>query len=118
VLPRRVGAHRAQSLTGRCEPADAGEAVRIGLVDEVLTGPPVAFEEAVLQYATRLAASPEYSRLLQRKRETRAADERHRPLESYRSEELALMHRDILRPTGLHRGPPRVRHQAGQISQP
>jgi hypothetical protein len=29
-----VGAHRAESLTGRCEPVDAREAVRIGLVDE------------------------------------------------------------------------------------
>ena len=95
VLPRRVGAHRAESLTGRCEPVDAREAVRIGLVDEALAGPPAAFEEAVLRYATRLATRADYSRLLQRKRAARAADERHRPLEAYRAEELALMHRDI-----------------------
>ena len=95
VLPRRVGAHRAESLTGRCEPVDAREAVRIGLVDEALAGPPAAFEEAVLRHATQLAARADYSRLLQRKRAVRAADERHRPLEAYRAEELALMHRDI-----------------------
>jgi putative two-component system hydrogenase maturation factor HypX/HoxX len=49
----------------------------------------------VLRYATRLAARPDHSRLLQHKRAARAADERHRPLEAYRAEELALMHRDI-----------------------
>ena len=95
VLPRRVGAHRAESLTGRCEPVDAWEAVRIGLVDEVLAGPQAFFEEAVLRYARRLATRTDYSRLLQRKRTARAADERHRPLQAYRSEELALMNQDI-----------------------
>jgi putative two-component system hydrogenase maturation factor HypX/HoxX len=95
VLPRRVGAHRAESLTARCEPVDAREAVRIGLVDAALAGPPAAFEAAVLQYATRLAARTDYPRLLQRKRAARAADERRRPLEAYRAEELALMHQDI-----------------------
>jgi putative two-component system hydrogenase maturation factor HypX/HoxX len=95
VLPRRVGAYRAESLTGRCEPVDAREAVRIGLVDEALAGSPAAFEEAVLRYATRLAARADYPRLLQRKRAARAADERRRPLEAYRAEELGLMHRDI-----------------------
>jgi putative two-component system protein, hydrogenase maturation factor HypX/HoxX len=95
VLPRRVGAHRAESLTGRCEPVDAREAARIGLVDEALAGPPAAFDEAVLRHATQLAARADYSRLLLRKRTVRAADERHRPLEAYRAEELALMNRDI-----------------------
>ena len=62
VLPRRVGAHRAESLVGRCEPVAAEEAVRIGLVDEALAGPPAAFEEAVLEYAPRLATRADYAR--------------------------------------------------------
>jgi putative two-component system protein, hydrogenase maturation factor HypX/HoxX len=95
VLPRRVGAHRAESLTGRCEPVDAREALRIGLVDQVLAGPPGDFEEAVLRYANRLATGADHSWLLERKRAARAADERRRPLEAYRSEELAAMNRDI-----------------------
>jgi hypothetical protein len=37
----------------------------------------------------------DYSRLRQRKRDPRAANERHRPLEVDRAEELALMNRDI-----------------------
>jgi putative two-component system hydrogenase maturation factor HypX/HoxX len=95
VLPRRVGAHQAESLAGRCEPVNAREAVRIGLVDEALAGSPAAFEKAVLEYATRLAARADYPQLLRRKRAVRAADERRRPLEAYRAEELAMMHRDI-----------------------
>ena len=95
MLPRRVGAHRAESLAGRCEPVDAQEAVRIGLVDDALAGPRAAFEEAVLEYATRLATRADLSSLVERKRAARAADEQRRPLESYRAEELALMHLDI-----------------------
>jgi putative two-component system hydrogenase maturation factor HypX/HoxX len=95
VLPRRVGAHQAESLAGRCEPVDVVEAVRIGLVDEALPGPSAAFEEAVLEYATRLATHADHSTLLEHKRAVRAADERRRPLEAYRAEELALMRRDI-----------------------
>ena len=95
VLPRRVGAYQAESLTGRCEPVDVAEAVRIGLVDEALAGPPAVFEQAVLEYATRLATRADYPALLERKRAARAADERRRPLDAYRAEELALMHRDI-----------------------
>jgi putative two-component system hydrogenase maturation factor HypX/HoxX len=95
VLPRRVGAHQAESLVGRCEPVDVVEAVRMGLVDEALPGPPAAFEEAVLEYAARLATHADHPTLLEHKRAVRAADERRRPLDAYRAEELALMHRDI-----------------------
>src|SRR6185312_7046727 len=92
---RRVGGHPAESLVGRCEPVAAREAVRIGLVDDVLAGPPAVFEETVLEYATRLATRDDYPSLVERKRAARAADERRRPLESYRAEELALMRLDI-----------------------
>ena len=56
VLPRRVGAHRAESLAGRCEPVDAQEAVRIGLVDEALAGPRSAFEDG--SSSTRRGSRP------------------------------------------------------------
>jgi hypothetical protein len=41
------------------------------------------------------ATRADYASLLERKRAARAADERRRPLESYRAEELALMRLDI-----------------------
>ena len=47
------------------------------------------------RHARRLAGHDDYYRLLERKRADRAADERRRPLEAYRTEELAVMSRDI-----------------------
>jgi putative two-component system protein, hydrogenase maturation factor HypX/HoxX len=96
VLPRRVGEHAARSLAERCLPVCAADALRIGLADAVLPGGPAAFEDAVFRYATSLASSPDLPELLVGKRAVRAADERRRPLCSYRSAELIEMSADIL----------------------
>jgi putative two-component system hydrogenase maturation factor HypX/HoxX len=95
VLPRRVGDDHALLLTRQCLPIGAAEAARIGLVDEVLPGPQDAFEAAVLDRATGLAASADYALRLHAKRRRRAADERTRPLDAYRDHELAEMSRDM-----------------------
>ena len=49
----------------------------------------------MLEPATRLAGRRDDQRLLDAKREARAADERRKPLDAYRAEELAEMSRDI-----------------------
>jgi putative two-component system hydrogenase maturation factor HypX/HoxX len=49
----------------------------------------------VLEYAERLAADPGYDRLLEARRRGLEADERRKPLEAYRVEELAEMSRDM-----------------------
>lgn len=95
VLPRRVGRDHAQLLTRRCLPVGAAEAERIGLVDDILPGRPEAFEAAVLDRATALAASADYGLRLRIKRQHRAADERARPLDRYRATELAEMRLDL-----------------------
>lgn len=95
VLPRRVGTYQAEMLTTRCEPVDAADAIRIGMVDQVIGGPRSAFEDVVLDHALRVATREDYADRLERKRARRAADERHRPLDVYRTEELATMSRDI-----------------------
>jgi len=95
VLPRRVGSYQAEMLTSRCEPIDAVDAARYGLVDDVIAGSRATFESAVLERALRLATRDDYYRQLDVKRAHRAADERRRPLEVYRTEELAAMSRDI-----------------------
>jgi putative two-component system hydrogenase maturation factor HypX/HoxX len=95
VLPRRVGDVEAMRLTQRCLPIGARDAAHIGLVDDVVSGPPAEFEDAVVEFATRIAGHDDYERLLERKRASRAADERRKPLEAYRTEELAEMSRDI-----------------------
>jgi putative two-component system protein, hydrogenase maturation factor HypX/HoxX len=96
VLPRRVGARTAETLTTDCVPLGASEAVRIGLVDQAVPGAPGAFGRMVERHAHRLATAADYPLLLSAKRERRAADERRKPLRAYRREELVEMSADIL----------------------
>ncbi|RVX40748.1 putative two-component system hydrogenase maturation factor HypX/HoxX [Nonomuraea polychroma] len=95
VLPRRVGAEQALRLTQEALPVGAAEAVELGLADRVLGGPRLEFERRVLEYAERLSADPAYDRLLAARRQAREADERRKPLDAYRAEELAEMSRDM-----------------------
>jgi putative two-component system hydrogenase maturation factor HypX/HoxX len=95
VLPRRVGEQVARRLTGEALPIGAADALELGLADEVLPGGRLEFERSVLEYAERLAADADYERLLAGKRAAREADERRKPLDAYRVEELAEMSRDM-----------------------
>ncbi|MEU4222730.1 enoyl-CoA hydratase-related protein [Nonomuraea sp. NPDC026600] len=95
VLPRRVGAVVARRLTGQALPISAAQAVELGLADRMMAGSRPAFERTVLEYAERLAAGDDYGRLLEIKRQAQEADERRKPLEAYRMEELAEMSRDM-----------------------
>ncbi|NRQ40257.1 hypothetical protein HII36_51815, partial [Nonomuraea sp. NN258] len=76
-------------------PLGAREAVEAGLADRVVSGSRSEFERRVLEYAERLAGDAGFERLLAVKRQGRDADERRRPLEAYRVEELAEMSRDM-----------------------
>ena len=95
MLPRRVGAHQAEALTTRCLPIGRGRGAADRARRRGPARPTPAFEDVVLADARRLAGRDDYYRLLERKRAARAADERRRPLEAYRAEELAEMSRDI-----------------------
>ncbi|MFC7585967.1 helix-turn-helix domain-containing protein [Nonomuraea antimicrobica] len=95
VLPRRVGAERARRLTQEALPIGAVEAVECGLADKALGGSRLDFERRVLEYAERLAADTGYDRLLTGRRQVREVDERRKPLDAYRAEELAEMSRDM-----------------------
>ncbi len=83
------------ALTEACLPIGARQAARIGLLDDVIAGAPSPFDRAALARAEQLARSDDYERRLDRKRAARADDERPKPLEAYRVEELAEMSRDI-----------------------
>jgi putative two-component system hydrogenase maturation factor HypX/HoxX len=95
TLPRRVGPPRARRITEDCLPMGAAEAVEIGLADAALPGDRARFDTAVIEHACALAAHPEHARWLATKAAIRAADERRRPLETYRVRELAEMSHDI-----------------------
>jgi putative two-component system hydrogenase maturation factor HypX/HoxX len=95
VLPRRVGAHHAARLTEDCRPVGAAEAVEIGLADAMLPGDHAAFEAKVLAHVRTLAAHPGLPTWLATKAAARRKDEQERPLETYRTRELAEMSYDI-----------------------
>ncbi|MFD4658577.1 hydrogenase maturation protein [Kitasatospora sp. NPDC058444] len=98
TLPRRVGAATAERLTRQALPVSAATAERIGLVDRVLACGPEEFGPAAAHLAGLLAASPTTQRRIAAKKAAREADERTKPLDAYREEELAVMHRQFFTP--------------------
>jgi putative two-component system hydrogenase maturation factor HypX/HoxX len=100
-LPKRVGADLAFELTEQCLPISVYEAKTIGLIDDIVIqddlghGSFERFRGQVVRMAENLAHRGEYAAELARKMARRAADERIKPLEHYRFEELAEMKRNF-----------------------
>ncbi len=95
LLPRRVGAQGAQRLMQRRLPMGVAEARRLGLVDRVLPCEAIDALTAIGASAQALAADPTLERRIAAKRLRREADERAKPLETYRCEELARLERNF-----------------------
>ncbi|MDP4027465.1 MAG: hydrogenase maturation protein [Gallionella sp.] len=91
LLPRRVGEARAATLTQNRLPVGAAEAQEIGLIDGCFGIERADFLARIEQVAEGLVASPDYSALLQEKVARRERDEREKPLDAYRAEELQHM---------------------------
>ena len=92
--PPQSDDRQPDDLTGRCLPVGASQAVSIGLADAVLPGCRAEFDDAVMDYAARLARDSK--RLLAAKHASR----RHRRTTTSHCsptaiEELAEMSRDI-----------------------
>jgi putative two-component system hydrogenase maturation factor HypX/HoxX len=96
VLPRRVGAELTAELTGiktgRFDPIGTRRAKEIGLIDQVLGDDVAGFRAQLRGVAEKLARHQDWHSWLQEKRRRRAADERVKPLEAYRAEEMARSH--------------------------
>ena len=95
LLPRRVGAQGAQRLMQRRLPMGVAEARRVGLVDRLLPAEAPDVLTAISAAARALAADPSLASRIAAKRLRREADERTKPLEAYRREELARMERNF-----------------------
>ncbi|MDD5300751.1 MAG: hydrogenase maturation protein [Gallionella sp.] len=91
LLPRRVGEARATTLTQNRLPIGATEAQEMGLIDNCFGAERKDFLAKIAQLAEGLAVSPDYPTLLQHKVARRERDEREKPLEAYRAEELQHM---------------------------
>jgi putative two-component system hydrogenase maturation factor HypX/HoxX len=91
LLPRRVGAARAQAIAQNRLPLGTAEAQQSGLIDGHFGATPAVFRNEVAMRAQALAADPRLDSELAAKRARRAADEREKPLESYRAAEMERM---------------------------
>lgn len=94
LLPRRAG-EASGSVMQRRLPVAAGEAVGLGLIDEILPGGIGQVQAQIEARALALACAPDFEARLCAKREARARDEAHRPLQAYRDHELAHMRRNF-----------------------
>ena len=65
------------------------------VVDDCFGGSVAAFEDGLSDRAADIAAREDFWVLLREKHERRLADERTKPLASYRAEELAHMHNNF-----------------------
>ena len=90
-LPKRVGLQKAIELTENCMPMGTQVAREIGLIDDCSESHPVSFRQHVRSIAQAIAHSPDYEQQLALKTENRLRDERFKPLDEYRKEELEQM---------------------------
>jgi putative two-component system hydrogenase maturation factor HypX/HoxX len=99
LLPRRVGAEMTRRLTSApFTPLGAGQAVRIGLLDDAFGASLASFHTGTRVLAERLARDSGLPRRLQHKRARLVRDEQNRPLASYREHELARCHETFFGP--------------------
>lgn len=98
LLPRRVGAARAQELTESLQPLTSERAERIGLVDAAFGEDGAGFRAEVEARVQALTEAVAWRKAIHLKRRRRSADERRKPLESYAAEELSHMYRNFFGP--------------------
>jgi putative two-component system protein, hydrogenase maturation factor HypX/HoxX len=106
LLPRRVGAKMAAELTGPpFTPLGTRRAVQIGLVDAAFGATVASFQAQTRALAQQLASDGRLGQRLDDKRRRRARDERVKPLQAYRDEEMARTYECFF-------GPDRSYHEA------
>ncbi|WBW95039.1 hydrogenase maturation protein [Oceanirhabdus sp. W0125-5] len=89
LLPKRVGMKKSIELTDQCIPVSTKAAKKIGLIDDMFDG--LNFKDKIIEIAEELALSPHYKSKLKEKQIKRIEDEKIKPLEFYRKEELVKM---------------------------
>ena len=92
LLPKRIGAAAARSLTESCLPTSAEKAAEMGLVDVLIDARGSGFMGQLASYLGGLSSPVKLGRLLQAKREALPSAE---VLEQYRRAELARMRIDF-----------------------
>ncbi len=91
LLPRYAGCENARRIVQLRLPMGVGEGHELGLIDEIFEPEMQDFVTAVEQNAEALASSPDYETSVVQKNRGRQRDEKEKPLQAYRDEELEKM---------------------------
>ncbi len=103
LLPRRIGQATTARLTGApFQPVGSREAVNIGLLDAAFDTNLDDFRTETTRFAERIAYDGLHQLRLQDKRRRRVIDERVKPLEAYRQEELARCYQCFFGPDAAY----------------
>ncbi|HHH50219.1 MAG TPA: hydrogenase maturation protein [Saprospiraceae bacterium] len=92
LLPKRIGIEKANHFTQQCLPWGTKLAKEIGLLDDVFGQTAFEFRKHTKKMAKEIVALPYFDKLLLAKKFQRKKDERVKPLEKYRTEELEKMY--------------------------
>ncbi len=95
LLPPRVGEEGARAIMRNRLPLTAQEALDCGFADVRLPNDGAAFSAEVARRAHEFAHADDFAGRLDAKRKRRLADEGAKPLDQYRTEELAQMRRNF-----------------------
>lgn len=116
LLARRVGPAMTARLTGPpFRPVGTSEAVTTGLLDAAFGTDLDEFRARTTRLAERVAHDGLHHARLQDKRRRRAIDERVKPLQAYRDEELSRCHECFFGPSPTyHEARRRFVHKLGQ----
>jgi putative two-component system hydrogenase maturation factor HypX/HoxX len=98
VLPRRVGAASARRLSEQGLPTLAREARQLGLADRLLPEDWDNCERELDRMLAELTEPSSWHRAVKAKERVRQRDDRRKPLQRYRDEELLQMHRACFDP--------------------
>jgi len=92
LLPRYAGNENARIITQSRLPMGTSEARSLGLVDEAFAKTVEEFVTEVKTQAGKLSTAEDLENLLLAKKQRRDKDEKQKPLQAYREQELDRMH--------------------------
>jgi len=95
LLPKRIGFEKAERITQDCLPWGVHLLYEAGMIDGYHGQSPEEFMPYVRNEARKVARLSYFDKLLKAKKFQRMKDERNKPLEKYREEELEQMRKNF-----------------------
>ena len=95
LLPKRIGFEKAERITQDCMPWGVHLLYEAGMIDGYYGQTPEEFMNFVKREARKIAGLSYFDKLLKAKKFQRIKDERNKPLEKYRKEELEKMRKNF-----------------------